>query len=1002
MVADYNDLFTQAIEAKKRQDKSAALTLFEKAMECDPKQFQAYFEAGVICKDLKRFDEAIDFFDQALSIKPTDTSVLVQKASCLRFQGDYQSCLNQLLGLVEKNPINWNVFFEIGLSFKGLNQFEDAQSWLQKGLAIAPNNLNILLELAHLARLQNNRELAYERFLTIIQLHPAHVGGYLEVATELKLLGRPAEAYQWLQYPFVRSRFNTKIFENKMFLLFEMDSVRASYELMLYARSYEIPVTVIHALFKSILSKKQLVEINCLSSELLISLLVQPSFKAAIISYRETNSDYLQLLTYFETFISRLLTDNKHKQLVDDYLFYILVIFFARDKKSEMAKQYILDNVARYIVCYPLNILFEIVSSIMLITNDDFTLSAISKGAEECCSINCLFICLVMQGHYPRNDYLNKFNDKQALIRILKANCNKENEPILKNIFLHLLQRGVFSFIDIEALYPDGFFLTSLKNVFNAIEPTVRANKKIDQSKKLKVALCISGQLRGYKDAYETVKESLIKELNPDVFVHTWKYVGFKEPVPLRAERVFSGNFLRAYTDLFRRYKFTYPEVKEKLSGLFRLLDHHIFVTEEELKEFYQTDYVVVEDDTTGEFVSFDNQQKMFYKINACNELMKTAQKDYDLVIRLRPDLCLHKMEGSSWGEIANFVNEENAVLLPSHEVNNLNPFVTIKFGKYLVGDIFAIGNEQSMAYYGSLLNLNSLLFENGFWGFLEDTYLGYSHTLLANGLFIGGYKCAITASKVPIQYGHMLGIKLKNPKDILLSIQNHLPDLDEEVSTSLVSALNKDIDGIAVTDITSNIKPISDAAYWFEKAIATTPNNIHTLSQSGLFYLLMGERDLALKRFEGIVQDQSWHIQSSIEVAAELKALGKHAEAYHWLQFAFVRSKFDKRIFEEKMLLLFEIDSVQASYELMLYSGSYEIPNPLVQMFFKCILFNNQMVKIEDLPADLLLSLVRQSSFEIAMNDAKANIEQHSKLSAYFNNGLKLEQDAKGKFNLY
>ena len=42
----------------------------------------------------------------------------------------------------------------------------------------------------------------------------------------------------------------------------------------------------------------------------------------------------------------------------------------------------------------------------------------------------------------------------------------------------------------------------------------------------MKIALCISGQMRTCKSTFPTVFRTLIAKYNPDIFIHTWNIVG--------------------------------------------------------------------------------------------------------------------------------------------------------------------------------------------------------------------------------------------------------------------------------------------------------------------------------------------------------------------------------------------------------------------------------------------------------------------------------------------
>lgn len=71
----------------------------------------------------------------------------------------------------------------------------------------------------------------------------------------------------------------------------------------------------------------------------------------------------------------------------------------------------------------------------------------------------------------------------------------------------------------------------------------------------MKIALCIAGQPRGFRTAYEYVKRNLLDIYDVDVFIHTWKNDHLVEigqmynPVSMRVEEPLTDDFDSLYTN---------------------------------------------------------------------------------------------------------------------------------------------------------------------------------------------------------------------------------------------------------------------------------------------------------------------------------------------------------------------------------------------------------------------------------------------------------------------
>lgn len=217
---------------------------------------------------------------------------------------------------------------------------------------------------------------------------------------------------------------------------------------------------------------------------------------------------------------------------------------------------------------------------------------------------------------------------------------------------------------------------------------------------KLKIALCVSGQLRGYEQAFSSWKKLGIYEHDVDTYVATWSRVGRKFPVSIHAQRTFSGAFLQEYKQLLHHVPIleqesfirnTYPSLYEYLSSI-----SSQEIAAEDLRKFYGSDFIYIEDDLSDSIRIMSNPQKMYYNIHKCNE--KLCEKYYDLVIRIRPDLGvenisrpldLRAIHEKSAADFAVFVNNEYG-----------RTYFFSNMWSYSFDDSFAIGTQEVMQAY--------------------------------------------------------------------------------------------------------------------------------------------------------------------------------------------------------------------------------------------------------------------------------------------------------------
>jgi hypothetical protein len=234
----------------------------------------------------------------------------------------------------------------------------------------------------------------------------------------------------------------------------------------------------------------------------------------------------------------------------------------------------------------------------------------------------------------------------------------------------------------------------------------------------VRVAVCISGQMRTYRKALPSITQHLIKPNNADVFIDTWDQAGNTNKLILLLPSGFPLHlpleYWHAQPDLMNnehcRFEVDMPHVYAELQSIAKA-DDQISLTE--LQELYNPKGARVEEfsaaffedkldlsrlkrlfpDTTGL-----NAAPMFYKIHGCDQLRRDHEKregfTYDVVIRVRPDLEFF----SDLVFSKEFATDKLWTLLnPFYEVLGVADFNS--------NDMFFVGDSNTMTYAASLWN---------------------------------------------------------------------------------------------------------------------------------------------------------------------------------------------------------------------------------------------------------------------------------------------------------
>ena len=294
--------------------------------------------------------------------------------------------------------------------------------------------------------------------------------------------------------------------------------------------------------------------------------------------------------------------------------------------------------------------------------------------------------------------------------------------------------------------------------------------------RRIKIAVCVSGQLRGYAKAFPTWKDTLLQNVDYDLFVHSWTRVGRSGIGPSRHVFPFEGEqFSKTYRELclqigLDEFKSRYPALLTALADTDRL-------KEEELSEFYGTPHIRLDDDEQLPFSALSNQEKMHSKIQSSFEMVLSSGSEYDLIIRLRPDLPI-KYLGFDWRELREFCHA-TPTLLADHAEG-------VHYANLMIGDQFAIGAMEPMRVYSTTWTRYPRVAANNLLQ-CPKTFVG--HVSLAQMCWLHG----VDVKRAPISFGDLQEPERLSSKSILHCLQEDAAGRMNRVDRELLDAVSMD-----------------------------------------------------------------------------------------------------------------------------------------------------------------------------------------------------------------
>lgn len=217
---------------------------------------------------------------------------------------------------------------------------------------------------------------------------------------------------------------------------------------------------------------------------------------------------------------------------------------------------------------------------------------------------------------------------------------------------------------------------------------------------KKRIAICLSGYLRTFKECYPSLLENVIQDNDCDIFIHTYDKVGLSkgwknpetgeiliEPIEDRPANVGYVEFKHKFIEnIDIEFLESIPYVKtvviEKLEDI-----KHIF-----LENFLYKGVSI--------FSNIDEIANILYKIYKCNELKKQYEREnnfiYDLVIRIRGDQMFTKK--------INLDFDKNKILMNSYPWGDEDMVEKLPGGDdCCLSDRFAAGSSENIDYLSDL-----------------------------------------------------------------------------------------------------------------------------------------------------------------------------------------------------------------------------------------------------------------------------------------------------------
>lgn len=173
--------------------------LYKELLAQQPKHARLLFLKAVVLYQMDRVDEALPFIEQAVALDALNPDILNAHGLICRNVRNFEKALEQFKDAIKFRPDFFSAMNNIGLVYGDLGERDKAIPYFEKALELSPDNDEIMLNLAHCLRDNDQSEEALSYYKKLAEMHPDSVRHVFNLAIILHGLERFDESVKYLK-----------------------------------------------------------------------------------------------------------------------------------------------------------------------------------------------------------------------------------------------------------------------------------------------------------------------------------------------------------------------------------------------------------------------------------------------------------------------------------------------------------------------------------------------------------------------------------------------------------------------------------------------------------------------------------------------------------------------------------------------------------------------------------------------------------------------------------
>ena len=174
--------YNLGIVYEKLKNFQSAKDSYLKAVELNPKYYDAVYNLGLVYTELREFDSAISCFNRILSVDPEDSNTYFNLGLVYFKQKDFINAIDNFQKTIDINDDDLYAHFYLGNIFKELGDRESAKDKFEKVISISPDYSWAYYNLAVIYNEEGQKDLAIKNLYKTIEMNQYDIDAYMILA----------------------------------------------------------------------------------------------------------------------------------------------------------------------------------------------------------------------------------------------------------------------------------------------------------------------------------------------------------------------------------------------------------------------------------------------------------------------------------------------------------------------------------------------------------------------------------------------------------------------------------------------------------------------------------------------------------------------------------------------------------------------------------------------------------------------------------------------------